>query len=167
MDFLDSKIDLDLDATKMTEDIVGVIDGPTKRLAIDMASSNWLAQMVRPGLAFWAAAMYTFLSITSLIIAKGTDDFALVVASVFASISGILITIIGFYFKGRKQEKIDMKKMQTTLEIKKMEVESKIELEEMKLDSDLDDEKLERTIKNRNSRREGRFRLFKNDGKKD
>jgi hypothetical protein len=99
----------------------------TQRQEIDMTSPFRLPHLIRPIMAIWAMAIYSFALIFGMI--KGQVDGL----EALGSAAAILISVVGFYFNSRKMEKVTAKKAQAAIELEKMKTRS--ELREERLDN--------------------------------
>lgn len=139
-------------------------DRNTMRHKMDMTSAFKLPQLIRPIMAIWSAVNETILGWATIVIALSdnpSQEGVMAIGTALASNTVILTTIVAYYFKSRKEEKIAAKNASANIEIKKMELEAEIEREELILDSEMDDEKLDRAIKKRENRRKNRWKPFK------
>lgn len=133
----------------------------TERLKIDTTSPFKLPHLIRPIAFIWAMALQTILSIVVLFVAPEGDNEALMI--IFGSNSTILITIVGFYFQSRKNEKIAFKNAEANIELKALEIQNEARKEKLMLKEDIEDRKLERKLK----AKENRAGLFGNKNNKD
>ena len=111
----------------------------TRRQEIDMTSPFRLPHLIRPIMAIWAMAIYSFALIFGMI--KGQVDGL----EALGSAAAILISIVGFYFNSRKMEKVTAKKAQAA-----------IQLEAMRTRADLREERKESRHERREERKEAR-----------
>ena len=118
----------------------------TERLKIDTTSPFKLPHLIRPISFIWAMGLQTILSLMVIVLAfNSTPTDTTAILAIVGSNGTILVSMVGFYFSSRKQEKINLEKVRATVKI-----------EEMKVANQLTEEKKD----NRAERREKRKPLF-------
>jgi hypothetical protein len=88
----------------------------TERLRIDNTSTFKLPHLIRPIAFIWGLALQTILSIYAIITIP--DQLLIILGSNTA----IVTTMVGFYFNGRKQEKIIAKQSAAAIKIEEEKV---------------------------------------------
>lgn len=139
-------LDVDDSIVKPVTDMVGDLgktaenlatDRNTIRQKIDSTSKFILPQIIRPLAFIWAMANETILTTAAIILSFIEDantNGVTAIETALGANSLILMTIVGFYFKSRKDEKIAAKAAQANLEMKVIEHELEVKKEEMYLD---------------------------------
>ena len=180
MGILDSEVKLDVD--KALEKVTNLADDSfesederqkqlTERLRVDMTSPFKLPHLIRPISFIWAMTLQTILSLITVVMAfRSTPANETSILAVMGSNTGILMTMVGFYFGSRRAEKINAQKVEAAIKIEdgkaKVELqkaksiaateieraEMEVEREELKLSS----EKVEARLDKREARREAR-----------
>ena len=177
---------LDIDVNEGISDITKVVDDSfesederqkqlTERLRLDMTSPHLLPQIIRPASFIWAMSLQTILSLLTIIMAfMSTPTNETSIMAVMGSNTGILMTMVGFYFASRRAEKINAKKVEAAIDINRekarveiirdkdiIKLESKkagIELDEIKAKTNIDikESKAESRQNRRDDRKERR-----------
>ena len=110
----------------------------TRRQEIDMTSSFKLPHIVRPVSFLIVIGLQVVLAILTIILSfVYLEDPTMVVLGVSAENSVLLGTMAGFYFKSRRDEKIQFRNARANEKLKEMELEHKIKQEEIKTKSEI------------------------------
>ena len=128
-------------------------DRNTRRQQIDMTSPFKLPHLIRPISFLVILANELILSWATIFVvffvAKADPNAVNTLLVALASNTAILTTMVGFYYKGRKEEKISAKNAQANINIREMELEAEIYKEEILLKEEVKDNKAERKANKR------------------
>ena len=83
------------------------------RHKIDASSDSWIPKAIRPFIAGVVTIMWAFVVILSLF--RPVDPVTI------GSVSGVFLSVIGFYFNSRKAEKLQTKRANAAIVIKNRE----------------------------------------------
>ena len=114
-------------------------DRNTIRHKLDSTSKWRLPQLIRPIAFIWSMANETILTIVAITLAFMTEvdpNGLMAVQTALASNTIILTSIIAYYFKSRRQEKIAAKNASANLEMKILEFDMELAKEKMYLDKE-------------------------------
>lgn len=89
----------------------------TDRHSVDMLSDNWLSKAVRPIITLTLLTLFIAVVITAF--------FGVVIPEhIGYELTAMLTAAIGFYFQSRRNEKMNAKKMDTSIKIEKMRLKN-------------------------------------------
>ena len=101
----------------------------TRRLEIDTTSPFKLPHLIRPISFIWTLSLETLLTLAVIGLAFSESKFSVnvsnTVMAALASNTTVLLAQVGFYFNGRKAEKINAKKAAAAVEIEYMKEKTK------------------------------------------
>ncbi len=86
----------------------------SERHEVDMKSDNWLSKSVRPITLLWLMAI-----LTAIVVLEATIK-ATIPTDTKIMIGGLTVSVIGFYFDSKKQERIAEKNAEGNLKLQKM-----------------------------------------------
>ena len=136
------------DPTKIFDRGLDTVDKLTenqqsKRHIVDTTSPYMLPHLIRPILAIWGSLTYTGAQIYCLVKGMITGEEAL------AANAGIMVTVIGFYFNSRRNEKINAKKTEAAIKIE----ETKAKVEILKAKEQIREDRRAKRLERRNAKK--------------